>query len=55
MKKEMILGIIRHTFTFVGGILVTKGLIDESTLQTFLGSSITTIGIIWSIIQKNKL
>ena len=54
MKKEMVLGIIRHTLTFVGGILITKGLIDESTLQTLVGSSITLIGAIWSVIDKNK-
>jgi hypothetical protein len=52
MKKEMLLGIIRHTLTFVGGIFITRGLIDESTLQTLVGSSITLIGTIWSIINK---
>lgn len=52
MKKEMVLGIIRHTLTFVGGIFITKGLIDESTLQTLIGSSITLIGTIWSIVIK---
>jgi hypothetical protein len=52
MKREMVLGIIRHTLTFVGGIFITKGLIDESTLQTLIGSSITLIGTIWSIVIK---
>jgi hypothetical protein len=54
MKKEQILGIIRHTFTFVGGILITKGLIDESVFETINGSLLTLIGSIWSVIQKNK-
>lgn len=52
MKREMVLGIIRHTLTFVGGIFITRGLIDESTLQTLVGSSITLIGAIWSILAK---
>lgn len=52
MKREMVLGIIRHTLTFVGGIFITRGLIDESTLQTLVGSSITLIGTIWSILAK---
>jgi hypothetical protein len=52
MKKEMVLGIIRHTLTFVGGIFITRGLIDESTLQTLIGSGVTLIGTIWSILQK---
>ena len=55
MKREMVLGIIRHTLTFVGGIFITRGLIDESTLQTLVGSSITLIGAIWSVIDKNKI
>jgi hypothetical protein len=55
MKKEMVLGIIRHTLTFVGGIFITRGLFDESTLQTLVGSSITLIGAIWSVIDKNKI
>jgi hypothetical protein len=54
MKKEQILGIIRHTITFVGGILITKGLIDESVFETINGSLLTLIGSIWSVIQKNK-
>lgn len=54
MKKEQILGIIRHTLTFVGGVLITKGLIDESLANELSGASLTLIGGIWSIIEKNK-
>jgi hypothetical protein len=32
MSKEQILGIVRHTLTFVGGILIMKGFIDETTV-----------------------
>ena len=31
LTKDQVLGILRHTLTFVGGILITKGLIDETT------------------------
>lgn len=54
MKKEVVLGIVRHVLTFVGGILITKGLIDESTAQELVGSLVTTIGLIWSVIQKQN-
>jgi hypothetical protein len=54
MKKEQILGIARHTLTFVGGILVTKGLFDESTWSELSGTLITLAGLIWSFIDKNK-
>lgn len=54
MTKEQILGIARHTLTFVGGILVAKGLFDESTWTEISGSAITLAGLIWSVIDKNK-
>lgn len=54
MKKEVLLGIIRHVLTFGGGILVTKGLIEESLVQELGGSLVTLIGGIWSVFQKNK-
>ena len=43
MKKEVVLGIVRHVLTFVGGVLITKGLVDESTAQELVGSLVTTI------------
>ena len=32
-SKEQLLGIVRHSLTFIGGIFITKGLIDESLLK----------------------
>lgn len=52
MKKEAVLGLVRHALTFFGGILITKGLIDESSIQEMSGSLITLIGGIWSVISK---
>jgi hypothetical protein len=54
MTKEQVLGILRHTLTFVGGILLMKGIIDESTWTEISGSALTLIGTIWSVIDKNK-
>ena len=54
MTKEQILGILRHTLTFAGGILLMKGIIDESTWTEISGSALTLIGAIWSVIDKNK-
>ena len=53
LKKEQVLGIIRHTLTFVGGILIMKGLIDESTAQEIIGGVITLTGTIWSVVVKS--
>lgn len=54
MNKEQILGIVRHSLTFIGGILVMKGLVDESTVGEIIGGVITLTGTIWSIVEKNK-
>lgn len=52
MKKEIVFGIIRHTLTFVGGILVLKGVVDEATLSEITGAIITLVGGIWSVLEK---
>jgi hypothetical protein len=54
LTKEQILGIVRHGLTFIGGILIAKGLIDESTATAIIGGVITLAGTIWSIIEKNN-
>lgn len=52
MKKEQFLGILRHSLTFIGGILVMKGLIDEAIAQEIIGSVVTLAGTIWSVTEK---
>jgi hypothetical protein len=54
MKKEQVLGIIRHSLTFIGGILLMKGLIDEATWTEISGSALTLVGTVWSVVDKNK-
>lgn len=54
LTKEQILGIVRHSLTFIGGILIMKGLIDESTLTEITGATVALVGAVWSIIIKNK-
>ena len=52
MKKEQILGLVRHILTFGGGYVIAKGLISESNLNEILGSVMGLIGSIWSVQQK---
>lgn len=54
LTKEKLQGIVRHTLTFVGGILVMKGLLDETLFNELLGSVVTLAGTVWSIITKAK-
>lgn len=55
MTKEQILGVVRHLLTFFGGILVTKGLIDETIVTEVIGGLSTLIGAIWSFIAKTPI
>lgn len=54
LTKEQLLGIVRHTLTFVGGIVVMKGLVDESTMTELTGGLLTLTGAIWSILNKKN-
>lgn len=53
MKKEQVLGVVRHTLTFVGGVLIAKGIIDNALAQELIGATLTLIGGIWSVVSKN--
>lgn len=50
--NAQLLGLIRHVLTFVGGIIVTKGLIDENLSQEIIGGLMTVVGGVWSVISK---
>jgi hypothetical protein len=52
LTKEQVLGIVRHTLTFVGGIVVMKGLVDEAVVTEIIGGVMTLTGTIWSVIAK---
>lgn len=55
MKKDQILGLIRHLLTFVGGLAIAKGLIDESQQTELVGALCTLIGSIWSVLAKKTV
>jgi hypothetical protein len=52
LTKEQVLGIVRHVLTFAGGFVVAKGVADEATVATIIGSVCTLVGAIWSIVAK---
>ena len=54
LTKEQIMGIIRHALTFVGGIVVMKGYVDNGTITEIIGGAMTLTGAIWSIINKKE-
>jgi len=52
MTKEQIQGIVRHVLTFVGGILVIQGVVEESILNELIGGAVALAGTLWSIFSK---
>lgn len=52
MNKNQILSLIRHTLTFVGGVLITQGLVDDSQVEQIIAGIITLTGLIWGVIEK---
>jgi hypothetical protein len=52
--KEQLQGLVRHVLTFVGGFLLTKGIIDDSILVELIGGAVTLTGAIWSVVAKQK-
>jgi hypothetical protein len=53
MNKDQKLGIIRHVLTFVGGILLAKGLVDESLMTDMVASVMVLVGGFWSVLAKS--
>ena len=54
MKQEQALGILRHVLTFVGGVLMAKGIVTEGWVADTVGALMTLIGSVWSVAAKNN-
>lgn len=54
ISKEQLLGIVRHGLTFLGGIVITGGLMDQGMYSELSGAILTIAGVIWSILDKRK-
>jgi len=52
MNKEQVLGVLRHSLTFLGGLLVAKGLVDDAIVPELSGALVTLVGGLWSILVK---
>jgi hypothetical protein len=54
MSQNVIMAIIRHGLTFVGGMLIAKGIISEGMVAEISGLIMTAVATIWSIVEKVK-
>jgi len=55
MTQEQWMGILRHGFTLIGGILIAKGVISESAAFDISGVALTLIGLVWSVIKNRGI
>lgn len=54
MSQNVIMAIIRHGLTFVGGFLIAKGVITEGMAAEVSGLVMTAVSTVWSIVEKIK-
>lgn len=54
MEQAQVQALIRHTLTFVGGVLVTLGWADQATAMQITGALAAIISVAWSAIDKTK-
>lgn len=54
MIKKIVDGIARHLLTIVAGVLVSKGLTDQSGAQELVGALMALGSVAWSIYEKVK-
>ena len=54
MKASQILGILRHVLGFGGGILVSKGVLDESSVNEVVGAILAIAAVAASYFSADK-
>ena len=52
LNKEQILSIVRKVLTATGAILITAGVMKEGMTSEILGTIMTLISAVWSIVDK---
>ncbi|RRJ96862.1 hypothetical protein Ga0100231_024150 [Opitutaceae bacterium TAV4] len=52
--KDTILSILRHLLTIGGGVLVTRGVLGESTVEGLAGTAIAFIGGVWGAVDEYR-
>lgn len=52
LQTQLALAVARHALTLAGGVLVHKGLADQSQVETAGATLLTLAGVAWSMIQK---
>lgn len=53
MKKDQVLGLLRHALTFAGAILISKGVVSNELVGEISGAILSLISAVWSVSSKN--
>lgn len=54
IPKELVQSFIRHALTTVGGIMLSKGWIDQSMVDSLIGLGVGGAGILWAYFTHTK-
>jgi hypothetical protein len=41
-------GVVRHVLTIAAGVLIQRGVLDESSAEAIIGGVIAILGVVWS-------
>lgn len=52
--KKIVFGQLRHLLTVASGVLVTKGYLDASMAEAFVGIATGFVGAGWSAVEKRR-
>jgi len=52
LDVTVVTAIVRHFMTFIGGILVARGLFDAGMVESLTGAMVTISGVVWSVLNK---
>jgi hypothetical protein len=52
IPTAIIIGLLRHVLTALGGVLVSKGVFSADIFEQIIGALMTIVGGVWSAAQK---
>jgi hypothetical protein len=54
MKKQIAFAIARHALTILGGVLVSRGTLDNAAVEVLIGAIMSILGVAWSLAHKQN-
>jgi fatty acid desaturase len=48
MMNDQVSGVVRHVLTIAAGVLIQRGVLDESSAEAIVGGVIAILGVVWS-------